>query len=62
VQNPKLRYFKPFEFLEHTGSPTAQSPTDARCFAFIGVAFRTTEQVSGLQNRTFEDSLHTLGK
>ena len=44
VQNPKLRYFKPFEFLEHTGSPTAQSPTDARCFAFIGVAFRTMEQ------------------
>jgi len=62
VQNPKLRYFKPFEFFEHTGSPTAQSPTDARCFAFIGVAFRTTKQVSGLQNRTFEDSLHTLGK
>jgi len=30
VQNPKLRYFKPFEFFEHTGSPTAQSPTDTR--------------------------------
>ena len=43
AQNPKLRYFKPFEFFEHTGSPTAQSPTDARS-SFIGVAFLTMEQ------------------
>jgi hypothetical protein len=62
VQNPKLRYFKPFEFFEHTGSPTATEPDGCSLFRIHRCGLPHNGTVSALQNRTFEDSLHTLGK
>src|ERR1700720_432181 len=40
--------FSRIEFPSMQGSPTSQSPTDARDFAFVGVAFRTKRYAVGI--------------